>query len=217
VKISGVDVDNDNANRPHVPCDFDVRFYNFDTSQIATITFTLHPQGVVLRSEIRVVSNDPAGDGLDEDAVFHYSGTTFALDRFPRQPQGYHVRLDVAAENVPGGQKHKMFWLDCPAKAASPTPTRTGQPKPTPARTGTEQSRSAPNGTGTPTSRKTETTSPAPTGAGTTPAPPTASPTELPVTGTSQVGAVALAGLGLTLIGTGTTLMLVRRRRVFVA
>jgi len=76
----------------------------------------------VLLSETQTVSDDPAGGGLnDVDEVFQYSGTSFGLDRFEAQPQqGFHVKLTIESEGVPGGKKHKVFWLQC---APSPTPT----------------------------------------------------------------------------------------------
>jgi hypothetical protein len=118
VKIGEIDVDEGHANVPHVPCDFELRFYNFDENQTATITFTIHPpsgQDTILLEETQIVSDDPAGGGQDLDAVFTYSGTAFGLERFTRQPnQGFHVKLDILSEGVPGGQKHKVFWLDCP-------------------------------------------------------------------------------------------------------
>src|SRR5215471_3380885 len=83
VKINAQDVDSsdDISNQPHVPCDFQVEFFGFDTDQMATITFTIHPpsgNGDTVLSETRTVSDDPAGGGLnDPDAVFKYSGTTF--------------------------------------------------------------------------------------------------------------------------------------------
>jgi hypothetical protein len=124
VKIGEIDVDEGNANDPHVACDFELRFYNFDEGQTATITFTIHPpsgQDTVLFSDTRVVSDDPAGGGQDLDEIFTFSGTDFGLERFTRQPnQGYHVKLDIVSDGVPGGQKHKVFWLDCPQPPKCP-------------------------------------------------------------------------------------------------
>ena len=125
VKINSQEVDDGISNEPHVPCDFQVEFFGFDEGQTATITFTIHPpsgQGDVLLSETQTVSDDPAGGGLnDVDEVFQYSGTSFGLDRFEAQPQqGFHVKLTIESEGVPGGKKHKVFWLQC---APSPTPT----------------------------------------------------------------------------------------------
>ena len=134
VKINSQDVDSseDISNVPHVPCEFQVEFFGFDTGQTATITFTIHPpsgDGDVLLSENQTVSDDPAAGGLnDVDNVFKYSGTSFGLDRFTANPQqGFHVKLTVLSEGVPGGRKHKVFWLKC-----APTTPPTSTPPPTP-------------------------------------------------------------------------------------
>jgi LPXTG-motif cell wall-anchored protein len=133
VKINSQDVDDGISNEPHVPCDFQVEFFGFDEGQTATITFTIHPpsgQGDVLLSETQTVSDDPAAGGLnDVDEVFQYSGTSFGLDRFEAQPQqGFHVKLTVESEGVPGGKKHKVFWLQC----VQPTPSPSVSPSESP-------------------------------------------------------------------------------------
>lgn len=135
VKINGqgVDSSNDISNVPHVPCDFQVEFFGFDQGQTATITFTIHPpsgSGNVLLSETRTVSNDAAGGGLnDVDEVFPYSGTTFGLENFTAHPQqGYHVKLTIESAGVPGGKKHKVFWLQCAPVTKPPSPSPTPPP-----------------------------------------------------------------------------------------
>jgi hypothetical protein len=137
VKINSQDVNssNDISNSPHVPCDFQVEFFGFDEGQTATITFTIHPpsgNGDVLLSETKTISNDPAGGGLnDVDEVFKYSGTSFGLDRFNAQPQqGFHVKLTIESAGVPGGKKHKVFWLKC--VPTSPSPSVTASPSQSP-------------------------------------------------------------------------------------
>jgi LPXTG-motif cell wall-anchored protein len=135
VKINGqgVDSSDDISNVPHVPCDFQVEFFGFDEGQTATITFTIHPpsgNGDVLLSETKTVSHDAAGGGLnDVDEVFPYSGTTFGLENFTAHPQqGYHVKLTIVSDGVPGGKKHKVFWLQCKPVTKTPSPTPTPQP-----------------------------------------------------------------------------------------
>jgi LPXTG-motif cell wall-anchored protein len=169
VKINSQDVNSndDISNVPHVPCDFQVEFFGFDKGQTATITFTIHPpsgDGDVLLSETKTVSNDEAGGGLnDVDEVFKYSGTSFGLDRFSAQPQqGFHVKLTIESAGVPGGKKHKVFWLQCAPTSPSTPPPST---------------------------------------------PPAA---KLPVTG---VGVGGLIATGVALIGAGTALLFLRRRR----
>ncbi len=135
VKIQMQDVDGI-ANDPHVPCDFQVAFFGFDEGQEATITFTIHPPsgggGDVLLSETQTVSDDAAGGGLnDPDAVFVYSGTDdfVGLFNFFAQPQqGFHVKLTIESAGVPGGKKHKVFWLQCVPTSPSPSPSKTPPP-----------------------------------------------------------------------------------------
>jgi len=98
-----------NANDPHVACQFELRFFNFDDGQTATITFRIHPpsgQGDVLFS----VDNQLIGG--QDPVVIQFDGLDFGLFEFDRHPnQGFHVRLDVDLDG--GGQKHKVFWVDC--------------------------------------------------------------------------------------------------------
>jgi hypothetical protein len=196
VKINSQDVDSsdDISNAPHVPCDFQLEFFGFDEGQTATITFTIHPpsgNGDVLLSETRTVSTDPAGGGLnDVDEVFPYSGTSFGLDRFSAQPQqGFHVKVTIESAGVPGGKKHKVFWLQCAVTSPSPSATATASPsKPPPS--------SQPPSTSKPPS--------------TTQAPSTSPAGNLPVTG---LGIGGLIATGMSLVGAGTALLFLRRRR----
>jgi LPXTG-motif cell wall-anchored protein len=193
VKINSQNVDSseDISNEPHVPCDFQVEFFGFDAGQTATITFTIQPpsgKDVVLLSETETISNTPAGGGLnDVDEVFKFSGTSFGLDRFTAQPQqGFHVKLTIVSAGVPGGQKHKVFWLQC----ASTTPPPSSPPP-------------------TPSASPTPTTSP--TASSTTGGPSTSPPAgTLPVTGAGLTGLIAA---GATLVSGGTALLFLRRRR----
>jgi hypothetical protein len=187
VKINSQDVNSseDISNNPHVPCDFQVEFFGFDTGQTATITFTIHPpsgDGDVLLSETQTVSNDEAGGGLnDVDEVFEYSGTSFGLDNFSAQPQqGHHVKLTIESAGVPGGKKHKVFWLQCVPTSPSPSPSTTPPPSTTPAQPTTQ--------------------------------PPSTTPAAeaLPVTGLGLAGLIAT---GVALVGAGAALLFLRRRR----
>lgn len=187
--------DNDRANRPHVPCDFQVRFFNFDLNQEAKITFTIHPpssaERTVLYTETKVVSDDEAKGGQDEDAVFDYSAATWGLDKYKLQEnQGYHVKLTIESDGVPGGVKHKVFWLQ-------PCTTSTESPSPTPTPTESESPTSNPSSPGASLSG----------GAGGGNGENGGS---LPLTG---VAATSTALTGLALIGGGVALMVLRRRR----
>jgi hypothetical protein len=189
VKIESTDVDsNDNSDishDPHVTCKFQVKFFNFDEGQTATMTFTIQPpsgdNGDVLKEKEAVVSDDAAGGGTDDDAVFDFDGADFGLGAFTLQPQqGYHVKLNVVSEGLPGGQKHKVFWLECFPASPSPSPSESPSVSP---------SSSQPPATS---------------------APPTTTTPGLPVTGAGLTGIIAA---GLALVGTGVALLMARRRR----
>ncbi|MFR9774926.1 LPXTG cell wall anchor domain-containing protein [Micromonospora sp. MS34] len=197
VKIDNFDVDNHDdpniANRPHVGCDFQVRFFNFDEGQTAKITFTIHPPSgsgaEVVPAETRTISTTPAGGGSkDEDAVFTYHVSDWDLTKYKEQPkQGYHVKLTIESEGVPGGVKHKVFWVpNC--TAATPPTTPPGTPTTTPPTESTPPGGSASPGTGG-----------GGDGGG-----------SLPITG---VAATSITLGGIALIGGGVVLMTLRRRR----
>ena len=114
-------------NDPHLDCGLQLEFFNFDEGQLADIVFTAHRStgdgGVLLAQEDVLVSDDPtAGAANDPDAVFDYDVLEdFDLTQFTEihDQHGWHVKLDLTLYNadgtpVPGGQKHKVFWVeDC--------------------------------------------------------------------------------------------------------
>ncbi|MGW5668559.1 LPXTG cell wall anchor domain-containing protein [Micromonospora sp. NPDC003776] len=205
VKIDNIDVDSHNdpniANRPHVGCDFQVRFFNFDEGQTAKITFTVHPPSgsgdEVIPAETRTISTTPAGGGSkDEDAVFTYHVADWDLTKYKEQAkQGYHVKLTITSAGVPGGVKHKVFWVPRCTTSTTPT-TPPGTPTTTPPTGSTPPSGSASPGTGGGNGGN---------GGGTGD-----NGGSLPITG---VAATSIALGGLVLIGGGVVLMTLRRRR----
>lgn len=201
VKINAQD-GADIANDPHVPCDFQLAFFGFDANQTATITFTIHPpsgSGDVLLSETRTISTDAAAGGKnDVDEVIPYSGTSFGLDRFTAQPQqGFHVKLTIESPGVPGGVKHKVFWLECAATSPTASPSTSVSPSPSTS-VSASPSKSVPvSPSQSPSTTKAPSTSPAAGG--------------LPVTG---AGLGSLIATGLALIGAGGALLFLRRRRL---
>jgi hypothetical protein len=121
-------------------CNFWLRFFDFDEGQLADITFAAHPPtggkdpitdygapppgGFNDPGPGVVISDDPAGGGQDEDAVIGYDLTDYVRDLNRHEKHGYHIKLTTTIKNadgsaVPGGVKHKVFWIDCAPAAAT--------------------------------------------------------------------------------------------------
>lgn len=131
VKIDQSDPpDMDRGNEPIGDnCQLSLKFYGFDQNQKADITFAAHPpsgQKVLLvdtgdDATGRLISDDPAGGGQDEDAVITYDLTSAVQGLEAHAQRGYHIKLSVDVKGAPGGAKHKVFWIVCnPAATASP-------------------------------------------------------------------------------------------------
>lgn len=142
VKIDQSDVpDDDKGNEPiGENCYFWLKFYNFDQGQLADITFAAHPptggkdpitdkgNGFGQPGDGWEISNDPAGGGTDEDAVLPYNLTDYVRGLDPHPQRGYHIKLTTTIRNadksaVPGGVKHKVFWIKCTPPPVEQTPT----------------------------------------------------------------------------------------------
>ncbi len=134
LKIDGLAFDSGIDNEPHVTCEFQVKFFNFDENESANIVFTVHPptgsDTELLRLDNELVSDDAAGGGAgDPDETFTFSVDQLGLDAYTPQPQqGFHVKLTVERIGAPGAGKHKVFWIE-PCPTPTPTPTT---PSPTP-------------------------------------------------------------------------------------
>jgi LPXTG-motif cell wall-anchored protein len=134
VKIDGVPLDNGIDNEPHVSCDFEVDFFDFDKGERANIVFSVQsPTGQrteLLRRDGVLVSDDPASGGKpDPDETFRFSATQLGLAAYtPHPKQGYHVKLTVERIGAPGAGKHKVFWVE-PCEASTP-PSTPGSPPP---------------------------------------------------------------------------------------
>jgi LPXTG-motif cell wall-anchored protein len=136
VKIDGVPLDDGIDNEPHVTCDFEVDFFNFDEGERANIVFTVHPptgsDTELLRRDNVLVSDDPASGGKpDPDKTFAFSATQLGLDAYdPHPQQGFHVKLTVERIGAPGAGKHKVFWIEpCKGEASSPPPPPPSTPE----------------------------------------------------------------------------------------
>jgi LPXTG-motif cell wall-anchored protein len=197
VKIDGPAYQEDNRNEPHVSCEFQVEFFNFDQDEHATLIFEAWPPSApdfheVRRLENVLVSKDKASGGSykrDPDEVFRFSAADLNLNKAQAHPkQGYHIKLTVDRQNHPGWtEKHKVFWLQpCGSTTESPSPTPSESEPSTPNPSSPGSSAGGGNGGGS--------------GSG----------GSLPITG---VAATSIVLTGLALIGGGVALMVLRRRR----
>ncbi|MEO3780870.1 LPXTG cell wall anchor domain-containing protein [Micromonospora sp. B11E3] len=203
VKIDGQPFTDKVDNQPHVTCEFELEFFNFDTNQKADITLTSQPPStprkVVWSVQNKIVSTDPAaGAENDHDEVIRLSAADLDLAGVTaHDKQGYHLKLDVdLVDGRSSDAKHKVFWLKpCsdsgePATEA-PQPGGAGSPFADP-------SAGTPGGTPAPSSSVGAGDGSGGSGGG------------LPVTG---VAATSMALTGVALIGGGAALVLLRRRR----
>ncbi|SBT37006.1 LPXTG cell wall anchor domain-containing protein [Micromonospora auratinigra] len=206
VKIDGAPFEDRVDNQPHVGCQFEIEFFNFDQGDTADITLAAQPPSgkfqVVKFFDNYVISDDPAsGAQNDHDAVLKLSANDLALAGvMAHDKQGYHVKLTVDLTDGKGKAKHKVFWLQPCASTSSPTPNPSGSPSGSPSPTPT---RSDPNEPGTPSA-----TPSGPAGGGNGGG--TGTEGGLPLTG---VAATSTALTGLALIGGGVLLTVLRRRR----
>ncbi|MFC4145244.1 LPXTG cell wall anchor domain-containing protein [Micromonospora mangrovi] len=212
VKIDGAPFEDKVDNQPHVTCDFELEFFNFDEGQKANITLWAQPPSsspkdkVVWSKTGVLISDDPAsGAQNDHDEVIRLSAKDLDLTGLTRHPkQGYHIKLDVdLTDGKAFDDKHKVFWLQPCESTGSPSPT------PTPSTPGGETPTPTPGGSGNPSQNPSQNPSvnpsgPAGGGGG------TGTEGGLPLTG---VAATSISLTGLALIVGGVVLMALRRRR----
>ena len=134
IKIEPFGTTDGHANHPHPGCGFRLQMFDFDDDQTGTITFTgqAPTKGAVTTQPLpgtQLLSDDPAQGGQDVDAFYDVTAASLGLTGTPAK-QGWHIRVEVNADNAPGGAKTKVFWLSCPAAAAPvtapATPTTSG-------------------------------------------------------------------------------------------
>ncbi|MEU4482577.1 LPXTG cell wall anchor domain-containing protein [Micromonospora sp. NPDC023966] len=210
VKIDGAPFSDKVDNQPHVTCDFELEFFNFDQDQKANITLWAQPPSATPKDKIVwsksnvLISDDPAsGAENDHDEVIKLSANDLDLTGLTlNEQQGYHIKLDVdLTDGKAFDDKHKVFWLKpCESSPTTPPTTSTpGEETPTPTPGGSENPSENPSGTPAPGISVSG-------GAG------GGSGTEggLPLTG---VAVTSISLTGLALIGGGVLLMALRRRR----
>jgi hypothetical protein len=195
VKVDDVPFDDHPNNEPHVGCEFEIDFYNYDEGDLwATYAFELwSPTGSGSLEDGEVfIGEDPNGGGTDLDASTGPIDLSMALATSGAEPhpiQGYHVRLTVHADGSIGADvKHKMFWVTG-CETGAPTTT-------TPPPGGTGSTTSSPplvGGGGSSTSPPTVLA-----GSGTN----TSSPSPLAFTGREDIPWLVAAGFLFLLLGT---------------
>ncbi|GAA4561778.1 hypothetical protein GCM10023176_01140 [Micromonospora coerulea] len=201
VKIDGTPFEDHVDNQPHVGCEFELEFFNFDEGDTADITLAAQPPSGKFQQvkflDNYIISNDPAsGANDDHDEVIKFSANDLALAGVEAHPeQGYHVKLTVDLTDGHGKAKHKVFWIQpCESsESPSPTPSTPGEESPTPTPGGSDNPSANPSGSA---------------GGGNGGGNGTGG--SLPLTG---VAATSTALTGLALIGGGAALMVLRRRR----
>ncbi|MFU8854592.1 hypothetical protein ACNAW0_27005 [Micromonospora sp. SL1-18] len=203
VKIDGPPFTDKVDNKPHVTCEFELEFFNFDKDQRANLTLwaqapSATPKDKVVWSKKDVlISDDPAsGAANDHDVVIKLSANDLDLTGLTLHPkQGYHLKLDVKLiGGKSSGAKSKVFWLQ---PCASSKPENPGKEPQNPGEE--SQNPGKPGGTPSPSSSVGGGAGGGSDNSG-----------GLPVTG---VAATSVALTGLALIGGGVTLMTLRRRR----
>ena len=134
VKIDQSDeADEDKGNEPiGDDCSFWLKFYNFDLNQKADISFAAHPptggKDPIVDKDV-LISDDAAGGGADEDETVPYNLSDYVQGLDPHPQHGYHIKLTTTIKNadgsnVPGGVKHKVFWIKCTPPPTEQTPSQ---------------------------------------------------------------------------------------------
>ncbi len=143
VKIEqGDETNGDLGNEPHgEDCRIWLEFYGFDEGQTADITFNAHAptkakdDNPLVSDKAVEISGDQAGGGPnDPDLVsreYGYDLSAALVGVEPHPKQGYHIKLSIEnvknkdGSSVPGGGKHKVFWLSpCQEDVAPPSTLR---------------------------------------------------------------------------------------------
>jgi hypothetical protein len=179
VKVSGDDLSSQPNNEPHVPCNFNIQWYGFDTgTRHATVTFSAQAptSGASYAVSGDTTPTFSGGPGLD--ATVAYTLTPSGAD--PQPQQGYHVKITVTTDKTHGAsdKKSKVYWIGPCSVPTTPTEVTTPPTTPTevttPPTTPTEVTTPPTTPTEVTTPPTTDTTS-APTQSGSITVPPTES------------------------------------------
>jgi LPXTG-motif cell wall-anchored protein len=194
VKVDGPAFSDQIRNEPHVTCQYQIKFFNFDADEHGNIVFAAQPpsgKGIeLLRRNNVLISDDRATGGRpDPDETYTFSSTDLNLSGVTAHlRQGYHIKLTIERIGAPGAGKHKVFWLKpCPPSDNNGGGGNGGG-------NGGNVGHRGGNGGGSSASSGEETGGPT-----------------LPITGAPVA---VIAGLGVALIAGGAGLLLTRRRLV---
>lgn len=100
-------------NQPHVGCNFFVDYYHYDLNDMLSTTFAAHPPSGTgqLGSADAFTITSLGSKGFNTERPYDLSSYLSGLQY--NSQQGYHVKLSVANQSAPGGDKHKVFWINC--------------------------------------------------------------------------------------------------------
>ena len=115
------------ANEPHPGCAFHIHGFNFDAGSTGNWTIVAWP---------------PNGDGITVVASGTWTASAAGEWRTAvLSLASGHYKAFAKQDGAPGGQKQKMFWIECGAAAAAPaaTPMSASTPTPVPTQLGFEQ------------------------------------------------------------------------------
>lgn len=99
------------ANEPHVGCTFHIHGFKFDAAS---------------KGSWRIVAWPPTGDG--HSVVVSGSWTADASGEWRTAVTSLadgHYKVLADQDGAPGGEKHKVFWVECAAGSGTPAPTAT--------------------------------------------------------------------------------------------
>lgn len=137
-KVDGPVLGTGHGNEPHVACAFRLNFFGYDAGQRARIVFTAvapTPGPATTVDGLQLISSIPAKGGA-YGGSYPTAGTLSAADLGLDPTRRQHVKVSVTSydadgSDVPGGAKHKVFWLEpCAAPSAPPAVSPAGSTPP---------------------------------------------------------------------------------------
>ena len=104
------------SNDPHIPCSFDIEWFQFQGGETSAVTFELWSP--TKKDRTMGVSGTQSGIVLaapGEAGLNHIEPYTLSFTGVPHPVHGYHVKITVNTEDdKPGNadKKHKVFWVE---------------------------------------------------------------------------------------------------------